>query len=171
MLAGIGRRVDADSRLLVNGDGAIMEVIELGGRKFRIIEKGTLEHQMWMDRQVLETGLSGILREAPMSSADYAGKIWEQISRQQKVFPLLSGMLIPEGLADVDWTPAEADKTTAFLKKLTAPEDHARVRSLLISVVLGFFGAAQNYAELSGIVSDARPAAASPREAIPALSL
>ena len=135
-----------------------MEVIELGGRRWRILQAGTLEHMIWMDQQVTEAGLTALLKAAP-SEGEWTDRIWQAISHSGQTFPLLSGMLIPENLSDDAWTPAEAEKTSAFLKKLTAPEDKARIRALLVSVVLGFFGVAQSFAGLSDSVSAAQPAA------------
>jgi hypothetical protein len=134
-----------------------MELIKLGGREWRIVQTSTLQQVIWMDRQIAETGVASLLQRAPVG-ANWSEQIWAQISKSDKTFPLLSGMLLPREISDEDWTPEVAEKTAAFLKKLTAPEDHAAVRSLLISVVLGFFGAAQRYAELSAIAL-AAPAA------------
>lgn len=139
-----------------------MELIELGCRNFRIIETSTLEHLIWMDRQVTEAGLSRSFRAGlgTKTADEFAAGVWEQISKSGQVFSLLAGMLIPQNLRDEDWTPEEAAKTIAFLKKLTSPVDHARIRSLLVSVVLGFFGSARGFAAVSDIASTAAPRAA-----------
>ncbi len=143
-----------------------METIELGGRRWRIIETGTLERVLWMDRHVVEAGLGRMLQSAAAqnpdaeSAGEVAGRIWEQISRADKAIAFLAGSLVPEHLADDAWTWAVADETAMFLKKLTAPEDHARVRSLLVSVVMGFFVAARRSAALSSAVSETGTAAA-----------
>jgi len=141
-----------------------METIELGNRRWRIIETSTLEHVIWMDLQTIESGLGRMLQQ-PVAASEaeaHAGAIWEAISRSQKAFAILGGMLIPEAIPDGDWTPELAEKTAAFMKKLTAPEDHARIRTLLVSVVLGFFVAARRSSALSAAAL-AGPAAAASR--------
>jgi hypothetical protein len=141
-----------------------MEIIELGGRRWRIIETSTLEHIIWMDLQTIESGLGRTLQQPiPASEAEaHAGAVWEAISRSQKAFAILGGTLVPEAIPDSDWTPELAEKTGGFMKKLTAPEDHARIRTVLISVVLGFFVAAQASSGLSAAAL-AGPAAAAAR--------
>ena len=135
-----------------------MEIIELGGRHWRILETSTLQHLLWMDQRVAESGLAGLLQQAVTvkEAGEHAGRIWEQISKSGKALAFLGGMLMPEKIPDIEWTPARAEETMAFLEKLTAPEDHARIRSLLVSVVLGFFGVVRDSFALSLAVSGKR---------------
>jgi hypothetical protein len=141
-----------------------VEIIDLGARRWRIIETSTLEHVIWMDLQVIESGLGRMLQQ-PVAASEgeaHAGAIWEAISRSQKAFSILGGMLVPETVPDNEWSPVLAENTATFMKKLTAPEDHARIRTLLISVVLGFFVAARRSAGLSAAALEA-PGAVAPR--------
>jgi hypothetical protein len=150
-----------------------VEIIGLGGRRWRIIETSTLEHVIWMDLQTIESGLGRMLQQ-PIAASEteaHAGAIWEAISRSQKAFSLLGGMLVPEVRKDEDWTPDIAELTAHFLKKLTAPEDHARIRALLVSVVLGFFVAGRRSAGLSAAALASHPRASGDPSEIPSPGL
>jgi hypothetical protein len=134
-----------------------MEIIDLGGRRYRILEVGTLEHLIWMDALIAESGLKNSLLQplpaTPTGAGDFAGKVWERLSKSGRIFDFLGGMLAPEELQDEDWTPAIAQDLARGFKKLTDPGDHARIRSILIALVIGFFEAALPWRQLSATVS------------------
>jgi hypothetical protein len=57
------------------------------------------------------------------------------------VLNLLGGILIFAEREDLDWTPAMAAETAAFLGSLTEPGDKQLVLSQVASLVAGFFEA------------------------------
>jgi hypothetical protein len=129
----------------------------LGGRRYRMVEAGTLEHLIWMDVLIADSGLRDSLfapvPATPAGTGDFAGKVWDQLSKSGRIFDYLGGMLIPTDLQDEDWTPAIAAESAARFKKLTDPADHARIRSILIALVIGFFEAALPWRQVSATVS------------------
>lgn len=135
-----------------------MEHIELGGRRWRILQNGPLEHAIWMDRQVLQANLRGLRQQAGEAPEAFANRILDQIIISGTVFHLLSGMLLPEEVKDVDWTPALAEQTSGFLRRLTDERDKMAIRSLLVSLVLVFFVHGLRFSAVSGIAStEAQP--------------
>jgi hypothetical protein len=138
-----------------------METFDLGGRKFRTIETHTIELQYDLDRLVVETGLGAMLQKkvTPEEGGEHAARIWEAISRSGTAFAFLARIILPEPVADLDWSPEEAARTIAFVKKLHAPDDAATVRQHLIRLVISFFVAARDSSALSGIASPAAVAA------------
>lgn len=132
-----------------------MDLIALGNRKFRIIETYSVGLTLEMDRLVLESGLGTMLQKAvtPEEGGAHAAKVWECISRSGNALAFLSRMILPEEIEDLDWSPEEAARTIAWVKRLHAPEDAASVRQLLIRLVISFFVAARHSSALSGIAS------------------
>lgn len=129
----------------------------LGGRPYRLLEVGTLEHLIWMDELTKASGLKssllGPIPATPAGAGDFAGKVWDLLSASGLVFDFLAGMLIPAELKDEDWTPAMAQESAARFRKLTDRGDHARIQSILIALVIGFFEAALPWRNLSASVS------------------
>jgi hypothetical protein len=71
----------------------------------------------------------------------------------------ISRLILPANVADIDWSPEEAARTAAFVKKLHMPADRGTVRQHLIRLVISFFVAARHSSALSGIASRAAVAA------------
>lgn len=141
-----------------------MEIISLGNRKFRVIETSTFGHRMDMEQLMLESGVTRILQTIPtfegldpaaraLAAGKYATEVYEAIARAGKVFAVLGGLLIPEEIADTDWTQEVARDTGAFLRKISSPEEMAALRFRLLEMVMGFFVGALASSEPSGIVS------------------
>ena len=140
------------------------EIIELGKRKFRTIENSTVEHDFTAIQLLGKAGLDAAAKREDESYDDFAVRLMSQIISSGHAFDLVSAFIIPEELADHDWTPKIGVDTAAFIRKLSAQEDKVQIRQLVVTLLAGFSQAGM----LSFAAStDASPAAA-PRPAVEA---
>lgn len=116
-----------------------MEKIEIGGRTYVPVKNSTIEHDFWLMGQIRATGLDEVHVRPEEKPEDFALRLLRDVINSGRVFLLLGGLLIPEGVAFEDWTPELAEKTAETLKKLTAPDDKEKVREQVLSLLIGFF--------------------------------
>lgn len=130
--------------------------VDLGGRLFRVIEDSTAAHDLWFMGHVARAGLTQATMQAEESSEDFARRLLDEILATGKALTLIGGMLIPEDVADTDWTEEIAGETSQFLGGLTAERDKAQILSLVCTLLIDFFAA--------GVTSVVRTAGTSPAE-------
>lgn len=140
------------------------ETLTLGGRQWRILQRFTLEHVIWMDRQVIEAGLDRIARLAAETEEQFAARIWRQIATTEKALHLLSGILLPAELKDEEWTPLIAAHSVAAFKKITDPVEQRAVRTQLAALVLYFFVHGLGSFASTGTASGKKTEAAAPEK-------
>jgi hypothetical protein len=116
-----------------------MEKIELGGRTYVPVKNSTIEHDFWLMGQIRAAGLDEVHVRPDERPEDFAVRLLRDVINSGRVFLLLGGLLIPEGVASEDWTPEIAEDTAGTLKKLTTPDDKEKVREQVISLLIGFF--------------------------------
>lgn len=113
-----------------------LATVMIGGITYQIQEEGTLEHDMWMMALVREHGLDQLALEDKESSGDFVARTLDRIVMSGVIFRILAGALIPPGK---EWSPAVAAETEEVLRKIRTHEDKATMRSLVLSVLIGFF--------------------------------
>lgn len=118
--------------------GAIGEKHVLGGRTFVSVTESTVEHDLHFHGLAGRAGLRFEKGEHE-SAADFAARILEEVVQSGKALELLGCLLVPEEIGVAGWSPEEARKTAAFIGQLRGEEDKARVRALILSLLMDFF--------------------------------
>jgi len=116
-------------------------MLELGGRKLRAIKTSTVAHDVWMMARVADAGIRQVTMLPGETPEAFATRLTGELASSGQVLNLLGGILIFEDREDLDWTPAMAAETAAFLGSLTEPADKQMVLSQVASLVAGFFEA------------------------------
>ncbi len=111
----------------------------LGGRAFVSVTESTVEHDLYFHGLAGRAGLRFEKYEHE-SPEDFAARILEETVQSGKTLELLGCLLVPEEVSAEGWTPEDARKTAAFIGQLRGEEDKARVRALILSLLIGFFG-------------------------------
>lgn len=111
----------------------------IGGRKWRAIQKRTMENEIWLMKHLHEGGIARPMKNEKETGEDFAVRLLMEIVGSGKVFFILAGTLIQEGMADTDWTPEVALETVTFFRKLTDEEDKAKLRADIVSLFIDFF--------------------------------
>lgn len=120
------------------------ETFLLGGRAFARAEDTTVEQDLWIMGTLRRVGLDQLSLEVGETADDFAHRLLSDLAASGKALPLLGALIVPADGPET-WSEELAASTAAFLATLKAPDDKARVNTLIVSMLLGFF--------LSGIVS------------------
>lgn len=110
----------------------------LGGKAFREARKSTLEHDSWAMDKLRACGLFEIEPAEGEDIGDFGVRLTEAM-HPLKMIDVLGGLLVPEEIEDLDWTPAVAGNTVKFLRNLSEQEDKEAVHVLFGRLVAGFF--------------------------------
>lgn len=113
--------------------------VVLGGRTFTRLEDGTVEHDFWMMAQIREAGLHAIEFEPGSDVGEVVEELLGRCLASGKAILLLSGLLLPEGMAPEEWEPEVAQDIAAHIGKITAADEKAKLKPLIASMLIGFF--------------------------------
>jgi hypothetical protein len=116
-----------------------MEQLKIGGRTFQVTGESTARHDMWTMRQIAACGLNVVNQAEGETEEAFIYRLYMTALQTGDVFLLLGGLLIPEGMDPLKWTPETAAATANFLASLTASEDKGKLRILLASALMPFF--------------------------------
>ena len=116
-----------------------MTHIELAGKRYHPLQNGPMAHDIWLMNQVAAAGLSELAMGEGETAEAYVERLLHHLLASGKVFALLAGLLLPEGVAAADWQPATADGIAAELSRVTDPADKAAIRQLVVGLLLEFF--------------------------------
>lgn len=128
----------------------------LGGRTFLSVTESTVEHDLYFHGIAGRAGLRFEKRDDE-GADEFAARILEETVQSGKALDLLGCLLVPEEVGAEGWTPEEARKTAAFIGQLRGEEDKARVRALILSLLIGFFGCGLASIRTSPRSSSGRP--------------
>lgn len=128
----------------------------LGGRTFLSVTDSTVEHDLYFHGIAGRAGLRFEKRDGE-SVEEFAARILEETVQSGKALDLLGCLLVPEEIGVDGWTPEEARKTATFIGQLRGEEDKARVRALILSLLIGFFGCGLASISTSPRSSSGRP--------------
>jgi hypothetical protein len=123
----------------------------LGGRNFLTVRESTVEQDFRFLALVKRARIDEITLAPGEHPEAFARRLLEATVESGSILDLLGCLLVPEEAAPRDRDPGEAwtremgEETARFLGRLREPEDKARVRSLVLSLLVSFFE--------SGIVS------------------
>jgi hypothetical protein len=103
------------------------------------MSEGTVLHDLHFRKLVAQSGLSHLHIKVGEDPGMFARKLLDRLIEAGVVLELLGCLLIPLGKRDEDWTPDMARETAIFLGGLRAPEDKARIDSMICTLLLDFF--------------------------------
>jgi hypothetical protein len=110
-----------------------------GGRDFESAGVSTIEQDLAYWRAAQAAGLDSIERLKDESWDDYAVRLLNRIIATGQALPLLGCLLMPADRSGEVWTPEIGREVQEHLRGLTAEEDKARFRSVLLSTLIDFF--------------------------------
>lgn len=142
------------------------ETITLGGREFRPVVGATIEHDYWLMGHIRRAGIDRCALEEGESPDDYALRLMREVINSGEAFTLLGGTLIPADKKVTDWTPAIAQETAEFLKRLTDPNDKQKLNGCTASLLAGFFSSGLASLETSRRYSIPEPGPQNDRSAV-----
>ena len=114
-------------------------VVMLAGHAYAPLLVSTIEHDFWLMSHIRAARLDALTKAEDESAEEFVSRILHEVIDSGSAFELLGGMLIPANVPVEQWTPERANETAAFIRKLTDPEDKAKVQAQLISLLIGFF--------------------------------
>ena len=117
-------------------------MFELNGRKFAVIECGTVKHDYWLMKQIREAGIESVDFPADRDMVHMVDALIDRVLASGAAMVLLGGLIMPAEMKVTEWTPAIAAEMTAFLESLTATADKELVRGLVAQAMVGFFRSA-----------------------------
>jgi hypothetical protein len=132
------------------------EIHVLGGRPFVALTETTVEHDLYFHGLAGRAGLRFEKWEEE-SAEEFAGRILEEVIQSGQTLDLLGCLLVPKEIGVEGWSPEEGRKTAAFIGQLRGDEDKARVRALILSLLIGFFGCGLASIRTSPRSSSGRP--------------
>jgi hypothetical protein len=118
-----------------------MEILTIGGRKFKPIKNSTFAHDIWIMERIKATGLDTLRIEPEESSDDFIDRIGTKAMSggMQLVLELIAGVLMPDEIDSSAWTPEIAKATTKFFGDLTEESEKAKVRAQIGGWLYFFF--------------------------------
>jgi hypothetical protein len=121
----------------------------LGGRDFESAGVSTIEQDLAYWRVAKASGLDSIEQLEGEGGEEFGERLLNRVIATEQVLPLLGCMLVPEGTPDGGWTPELSREVQAHLKGLTAPEDKARFRAIVLSTLIDFFESGMGSSRIS----------------------
>lgn len=134
-----------------------VQVIELAGRRFRVITGSTVEHDHWYMRHVRAAGLDSVAMLEGETAEAFAYRVMGAVIDSGRVSVLLAGLLVPADAPGGQWSPAIAAATAEFISQLTDPESKNRVHGLTAGLVADFFAAGLTSSAASPLSSAGQP--------------
>ncbi len=123
----------------------------LGGRTFLTIRESTVEQDFRFLALVKRARIDEVTLQPGESPEVFARRLLEATVEGGAILDLLGCLLVPEESAPRDrdpgevWTREMGEETSRFLGSLRDPSDKAKIRGLVLSLLISFFE--------SGIVS------------------
>lgn len=123
----------------------------LGGRSFLTVQETTVEQDLVFLELVKRAGLDEITIDPSEDIAAFSGRLLGALVKNLVILELLGCLLIPAELVpprgmfrrrqerEAVWTPELGMETATFLGSLRAEEDKAKIRSLILSLLMDFF--------------------------------
>jgi|GEM_PF-1884607 len=122
-------------------DTAADQFLELGGRRFYCPADRTARNDQWVAMLAGDMGLHDVQVGEDEDAEAFAYRVQATCLRDGRVYDLLGGLMLPEGVSVTSWTPQLAAETGEFLGNLTAPADKAALNASIAGALAGFFRA------------------------------
>lgn len=115
--------------------------ITLGGRQWQLITESTLENDVFKREQLIDSGLASLYMKVGETEDQFARRIDNELVKGGRMFGVLASVLMPAEISAGDWTPATAEETAAFLRKLTIPAEKEAARIMGRGIITAFLTA------------------------------
>lgn len=116
------------------------KVWTIGGRRYREVREGSVHLNMWVGGRLHAAGFTQPTMQPGESADQFARRTLGELQASGAWLSLIAGLLLPEGVKDLDWTPEIAEDTAAHIKRQPADgEAWKAVQSATLSVLLHFF--------------------------------
>jgi hypothetical protein len=115
-----------------------METIKIQGRTFRPVVDSTFEHDIYLMNHIRGAGLDTIQPKEGEAYEDFALRLFDGLIGSGRLLLILGGLIIPEEITDLQWSPDVATITADFLKKVSAPEDKVIIEQQVIALLVNF---------------------------------
>lgn len=113
-----------------------MQIRTIAGVRYRAITETTMEQDAAILRHVRAVGTESFEKAETESSEEFLERVLMSLIEGGHAAGLLGCFLVPEGK---EWTRAVADETAAVFRAITAQEDKAQLRSILLPYLFSFF--------------------------------
>lgn len=118
--------------------------MKFNGKEYRLLVNTTFEHDFRIKQFLVNNDLYII--DAPSVGDDFdadlfAMQLIEKLVVGNVGVKLLSLLLVPDEIEDVDWTVAVGDEIYVNLLKCTDRTEKEQIQQLMLSALTGFFAA------------------------------
>jgi hypothetical protein len=134
-------------------------IIELEGAGiFRLMTRSTVERDIVLSNMLRSSGAEQAMRDAIIGERNPDGEIFQAVASSGKLFDILGASLAPDGMEDLEWTPACGLETSSRLKAISAAQAKILLLSCVVELIKAFF--------LAGLLSTATSRRSSPAQDI-----
>jgi len=117
----------------------------IGDRRFVVISESTVEQDLHFLALIKQAGIDEVIAQPGETAEAFARRLLEVTVASDKTLDLLGCLLVPTDSippgtdAGDAWTREIAEETASFLGHLKSKADKAKLRSLILSLLLCFF--------------------------------
>lgn len=143
-----------------------MSDIELGGRRFRVIDfdRRTALNDDYLQKLIRATGADKVQPEEGESNEAYLSRLQMCLIDSLRAHELVAGLLLEPGQEETDFTVRQAQAISEYVAKCNSPDDRALIKALAMRAVTDFFreglGLLQRFRDSLQRGSEAKPSAA-----------
>ena len=113
-----------------------MSEILLGGKAFQILEEGTIRFDFHVEQTLRRLGLDLIEKRTEETPEQFADRLFREMIDTGSALEVVALFLSPVGSP---WSPDGCAKIAEYIGTLTAAEDKARIKDLVVQAFMGFF--------------------------------
>ncbi len=122
---------------------------KLGGRSFLTVQDATVEQDFLFLELIQKCHIDRIVQSEGEDAAEFSERILGALVGDGAVLKLLGCLLVPAAAptrrrgfrrdTTIAWTPEIGEETARFLGGLKTPEDKAKIRALVLTLLVHFF--------------------------------
>lgn len=113
-----------------------MQTITLGGRAFQVLTESTIRFDLHVEATLRANDLHEIEKRNDETPRQFADRLFAEIVATGKALEIVALFLVPVG---EEWSVEGCGRMAEFLGSLTAAQDKAIVKDLVIQAFMGFF--------------------------------
>ena len=116
--------------------------ITLGGKVFTPVKAGnsTVLFDYWAMNLIQSTGIDLIKQLPGEAPEDFMVRLHAQgVKYYSQMLEMIAGMMLPQGIDSIAWTPKIAEENLAFIATLQDKADKQKITEQFQALLLGFF--------------------------------
>lgn len=115
--------------------------MKIGGRQFSVVdmERRTFRHDAHLLALIGRTGLDKLQPAAGEDAQMFSLRIFDRIVEQGAAAEIAAAFLLPEGMAEREWTAETAAAIQRHLERCDTEADRDEIYRIAYEVVIGFF--------------------------------